>query len=207
MAEILDVVPRKADGKRVARRLRTAGSVPAILYGHKEACVALAIKSEQLSSVVRHGTRVVELRGAANEKAFIRDLQWDVYGVGILHVDLTRVSEHERIQVEIKVELRGEAPGIKNGGVLEHLLHEVEIDCEALSIPEKLFVSVNELNVGNSLLASSVVLPAGAKLLTDPDAVVVQCVVPVEVDETAGAEAGAEPEVIGRKADDEAEAD
>jgi len=203
MAEVLDVTPRKADGKRVARRLRAAGAVPAILYGHKEACVSLAIKSDQLTHAVRHGARVVELRGAANEKAFIRELQWDVYGLDILHVDLTRVSEHERIQVEIKVELRGEAPGIKNGGVLEHLLHEVEIDCEALSIPEKLFASVNELNVGSSLHASQVALPAGAKLLTAPDAVVVQCVVPVEVEETVSAETGAEPEVIGRKAGEE----
>lgn len=202
MAEILNVEPREADGKRVARRLRAAGCVPAILYGHGEACVSLSLQAEQLTSAVRHGARVVELRGAANEKAFIRDLQWDVYGLDILHVDFTRVSEHERIQVEVKVALRGEAPGLKNGGVIEQMIHELEIECEALAIPEKLFLSINELNVGDSLTAAQAHLPDGATLLTDADTVVVQCVVPVEAEEVSAAETGAEPEVIGRKAEE-----
>ncbi len=148
------------------------------------------------------GRAVVELRGAANEKAFIRDMQWDVYGIDVLHVDFTRVSEHERIQVEVKVALRGEAPGLKNGGVVEQTIHEVEIECEALSIPEKLFLLVNSLNVGDSLTAAQVQLPEGATLLTDADAVVVHCVVPTEADEETESEAGAEPEVIGRKAEE-----
>ena len=208
MADVLQVEKRTADGKRGTRRLRRAGGVPAILYGHGEACVPLSLKLEQLAAAVRHGARVVELKGAANEKAFIRDLQWDTYGVDILHVDFTRVSEHERISVSVPVTLKGQAVGLKNGGVLEHLVHEVEIECEALSIPENLVLSVNNLDVGDSLDASAIPLPAGAKLLSDPEAMVVHCVVPVEVDEAELGEGGAaEPEVIGRKADDEGESD
>ncbi len=205
MAEVLSVEQRTADGSRVAKRLRRAGEVPAILYGHGEKNLPLAIKSEQISAAVRHGVRVVDLQGAANEKAFIRALQWDVYGIEILHVDLTRVSEHERIQVEVKVGLRGEAPGIKDGGVVEHLVHEVEIDCEALAIPEKLFVSINELKVGDSLTAAAIQLPAGVTLITDVNEVIVHCIVPVEVDESTAEAGAAEPEVIGRKPDEESE--
>jgi large subunit ribosomal protein L25 len=202
MADVLNVEVRTADGKRVARRLRRNGAVPAILYGHGESNVSLSVKAEQISAAIRHGSRVVELQGAANEKAFIRDLQWDVYGVDILHVDFARVSEHERISVEVKVGLRGEAPGIKDGGVVEHLVHEVEIECEALSIPEKLYLSVNELKVGDSLAVSAIHLPPGVTLLSDPDQIAVHCVIPVEAEEAEPGEGGAEPEVIGRKAEE-----
>ncbi len=205
MADVLNVEVRTADGKRVARRLRRNGAVPAILYGHGESNVSLSLKADQISAAVRHGSRVVELQGAANEKAFIRDLQWDVYGVDILHVDFARVSEHERISVEVKVGLRGEAPGIKDGGVVEHLVHEVEIECEALSIPEKLFLSINELKVGDSFLVSAIHLPSGVTLLSDPDQIAVQCVVPVEAEEAEPGEGAAEPEVIGRKAEEDSD--
>ena len=205
MAEVLNVEVRKADGKRVARRLRDAGAVPAVLYGHGEANVSLTLQADQLSAAVRHGSRVVELKGAANEKAFIRDLQWDVYGISILHVDFTRVSEHERITVKVPIELRGEAPGVKNGGVVEHLVHEVEIECEALSIPEKLSLRINDLNVGGAKKVSDVQLPAGATLISDADEIAVQCVVPTEESEAEMGEGAAEPEVIGRKAEAESE--
>lgn len=205
MAEVLKVELRQADGKRVARRLRRGGAVPAILYGHGESNMTLTVLADQIAAAVRHGSRVVELQGAANEKALIRDLQWDVYGIDILHVDFTRVSEHERIEVKVPVVLRGEAPGIKDGGVVEHLVHEVEIECEALSIPEKLYLSVNDLKVGDALKVGQVQLPAGVTLLSDPDQIAVQCEVPVEAEEAAPSEAGAEPEVIGRKAEEESD--
>ena len=206
MAEVLNVELRKADGKRVARRLRRGGAVPAILYGHGESNVSLTLKSEQLSGAVRHGSRVVELQGAANEKALIRDLQWDVYGLEILHVDFARVSEHERIKVDVHLSLRGESPGVKDGGIVEQFVHEVEVECEALSIPDKLYLVINDLKIGGSLTLGDVQLPAGVKLLCDPDQMAVHCIVPMEAEEAAPGEgATAEPEVIGRKAEEEAE--
>ena len=66
-------------------------SAPAILYGHGEACVNLALAEDEVKTLVRHGARVVDLEGAVNEKAFVRDLQWDTFGVEVLHLDLTRV--------------------------------------------------------------------------------------------------------------------
>ena len=157
-------------------------------------------------AVVRRGGRVVELKGAVNEKALIRDLQWDTFGTHVLHVDFARVSEHERIEVKVAVELRGQAVGVKDGGVVEHFVHEVEIECEALSIPARLELNINDLKVGDSITAAELPLPSGVTLISDPDAVLVHCVEARDEAEAAAPAAGAaEPEVIGRKPDEEAE--
>ncbi len=208
MAETLNVKKRDSRGKRESRRLRRGGHIPAILYGHGEANFSLAIPADEMSSVVRRGGRVVDLKGAVNEKALIRDLQWDIYGIKVLHVDFARVSEHERIEVKVSVELRGQAVGVKDGGVVEHLVHEVEIECEALSIPDKLELNVNDLAVDGQLTGADLKLPPGVKLISDPEAVIVHCV-PARDEEALAAPAatGAEPEVIGRKADEEEEAE
>jgi large subunit ribosomal protein L25 len=132
-----------------------------------------------------------------------------VYGLEVLHADFTRVSEHERIEVKVSVELRGQAPGAKDGGVVEHFTHEIEIECEALSIPEKIEVHIGELKIGDSITAADLKLPPGVTLISDPEAVVVQCVEAraEEEEEGAAAPGAAEPEVIGRKAEEEGEAE
>jgi large subunit ribosomal protein L25 len=204
MAELLNVKTRDGRGKREARRLRRTGNIPAVLYGHGEANCSLAVIADEMAAVVRHGGRVVELKGAVNEKAFIRDLQFDTYGTHVLHVDFARVSEHERIEVKVNIELRGQAAGVKDGGVVEHFLHEVEIECEALSIPDKLELNISELKIDDSLTAGEIPLPPGVTLVSDPDAMVVHCVPAREEEEAAApAAGGAEPEVIGRKAEEE----
>jgi large subunit ribosomal protein L25 len=204
MAETLNVKVRESRGKREARRLRRSGAIPAVLYGHGEANHSLTVGTDEISSVVRRGGRVVELKGAVNEKALIRALQWDPYGTHVLHVDFARVSEHERIEVKVTVELRGHAAGVKDGGVVEHFVHEVEIECEALSIPAKLELNINDLKIGDSLSAADLQLPPGVKLTSDPDAVLVHCVEARAEEEAGGpAAAVAEPEVIGKKPGDE----
>src|SRR5262249_53785941 len=152
-------------GKRPARRLRAEGKIPANLYGHGEANLALAIKAEEVAAMVRHGARVIDLKGAANEKAFVRDLQWDTYGTHVLHLDLTRVSADERLTVKVAVELRGTAIGAKEGGVVEQVVHDVDIECLAIEIPEKLFLKIADLKLGEDLTAKAIELPPGAKLM------------------------------------------
>lgn len=204
MAEVLKVQEREASGKRTARRLRRAGSVPAVLYGHGKPNKHLTVVADEIAAVVRHGGRVVDLAGAVKEKAFIRELQWDTYGTDVLHVDFTRVSAHERVEVNVSVELRGQAAGAKEGGVVEHLVHEVDIDCEAVAIPEKLELNINDLQIGEQLTAADLPLPDGAKLISDPETVVAQCVESrEEQEEEEPAADSAEPEVIGRKPEDE----
>ncbi len=204
MAEVLKVQLRETRGKRHNRRLRAAGAIPAVLYGHERQTVCLSVPADQIDAAVRHGSRLVRLSGGVNEQAFIRELQWDTWGMNVLHVDFTRVSAHERVEVQVPVELRGEAPGVKEGGIVEHVLHQVRLECEATQIPEKLEVNINDLGVDASVTAAELELPPTAKVLDPVDAVVVQCVLPAAVpEEEVAAAKEAEPELIGRKPEEE----
>ena len=180
MADQIPVTARKTGGKHSNRRLRWSGQTPAILYGHGEANVCLSVPSDVLAAALRHGGRMVTLSGAVNESAFIRDLQWDTYGTHVLHVDFTRISVDELVKVHLTVEVRGQAPGVKQGGVVEQLVHDVQIECPAGSIPEKLLVSVNQLVLDAQITLGQLELPAKAKAIGDPETIVVQCVVPEE---------------------------
>ncbi len=205
MSETLSVQVRGDRGKRNARRARRAGSVPAVLYGQGAENLSLAIPADQVAAAIRHGARLVDLTGAVNEKAFIRDLQWDVYGTTVLHMDLTRISEDQMVRVKVSVELRGTAQGIKDGGVVDHHMHELDIDCRVLAIPEKITVSINDLQLNGVITVADLHLPDGVVVHADPEDVVVQCILPREESEESGADASAEPELIGRKAEDESE--
>jgi large subunit ribosomal protein L25 len=121
-------------------------------------------------------------------------------------VDFSRVSEHERVTVQVPIEVRGDCPGVKEGGVLEVIVHEVEVECEAEAIPEKIEVSVKELPLGGEILAGNVSLPGGVTMMTDPDVLLLHCVKPKAMAEALPTEgAAAEPEIIGRKPEEEGE--
>jgi large subunit ribosomal protein L25 len=206
MAEKLKVQLRESLGKRNTRRLRKAGRIPGILYGHGKKNVCLEVPAEELDALVHHGHRLVTLTGAARGSAFIRDLQWDVWGTHVLHVDFTRIKADEKVEVDVSIELRGEAPGIKEGGVVEQLLHGLSIECPASAIPEKLEVNINSLNLDDSITAAELELPDKAQVIGDAEQVVVHCVVPVEAPaEEAAEEVSAEPEVIGEDKEKEEE--
>ncbi len=206
MAEVLKVELRATRGKRNARRNRRAGKLPAVLYGHGQEAVSLALTAEEFGAAIRHGARLVKLTGAVDDQALIREIQWDTWGTHVLHVDFTRISEHEKVEVRVPVELRGEALGLKAGGVVKQLVHELEIECEATAIPDKLHVNVNQLQLGQAITVAQLDLPSGIVVLADPDTVVVECSEPVEVvEEAAAAPAEGEPEVIGRKKEEKEE--
>ena len=205
MAESLKVESRKDRGTRNSRRLRRSGAIPAVLYGHGQESVSIAVPRDAFDiSGPRHGSRLVGAAASAvSESALIRDLQWDVYGTAVLHIDFARVSADERIEVTVPVELRGQSPGVRSGGVVQHLVHEAKIECLATAIPEKLQVNINHLELLGTIAFSQIELPQGVTLLSDAEEIVVQCVEPAEeVEAEAGAD-GAEPEVIGRKPDAE----
>lgn len=204
----LGAKPRQENGSQAARRLRREGLVPAVLYGHKEATIMLTLNLDEVTKALRHGARVVDLKteGGKEEKAFIRELQWDHLGKSLLHVDFTRVSLDERIDVTVRLELRGIAPGVTGGGVLDQPLHELEIECLAISIPESIRVNIGELQLGGVIHVKDLHLPEGVTTKVDPDAIVVHVTTPaVEAEPGAIPEAGgtAEPEVIGKAKEEE----
>ncbi len=206
MAEVLHIEKRETRGKRFARRMRKHGRVPGVLYGHGKESVSLAIRADEINATIRHGARLVELQGDLRENAFVKEVQWDAFGSTVLHVDLTRVEVGDSVEISVKVELRGVAPGTKQGGVVDHQAHELELRCPVTAIPESLSLNINHLELDQTITAGEVELPPGAELLTDPLTVVVTCAelaVREEEEEIAAAAGEVEPEVIGRKPEDE----
>jgi large subunit ribosomal protein L25 len=198
MNDALEVTLRTTTGSAEARRLRKSGLVPAILYGHGEPCVGLAAKREAVEAAVRHGSRIVQLQGAVKTGALIRELQWDTFGVEPLHVDFVRVSATDRVRVKVPVELKGDCPGQRAGGTVNLVLHEIEIECSADHVPERVFAPVGHLEVGHAIKVHDLELPEGTAAVLDGDDTVVTCTV---AGRKAAEEAAApaEPEVIGRK--------
>jgi large subunit ribosomal protein L25 len=203
MSESLQVEIREAIGKKRVRRLRASGTIPAVLYGEGRDTLSLSIPADQVAAALRHGARLVDLQGAVSEKAFLRELQWDTFGTNVLHIDLTRVSETTMLRIKVSVELRGSAVGINEGGVIELHVHELDIECRATRIPDKIVVNVNDLHLDGAITVADLRPPEGVEFLTDPETVVVACVAPRDEEEEAPAAGGVEPEVIGRKAGDE----
>src|SRR5262245_42806689 len=211
MAENLNVKRREKLGGGNNRRLRRTGQVPAVLYGHGEVSIPLTIESSAIMNVIRHGHKLVRLQGDVAEGAFIKAVQWDVYGKDLIHIDLLRVSDTEKVRTTIRVELKGTAAGLGEGGIIEFVLHELEIECPAAAVPDKLIVNINDLHLDQAIHAREVSLPEGARLLDDADLVVVHCIKPHVVEEApvaAVAEPGAvEPELIRKEKPVEEEAE
>jgi len=212
MAESVLLVAQKREerGSQAARRLRRQGLIPAVVYGHKEATLSLSLSAEEVENAIRHGVRVVDLQaGGKEEKALIRDVQWDHLGKEILHVDFTRVAVDERIIVTVPLELRGTAPGVTAGGVLDQPIHTLSVECLAISIPDSIRVPIGELQIDGVIHVRDLVLPPGVKAMADPDAIVVHVTQKMEEPEAAAAPVEvpeqAEPEVIGRPAKTEEE--
>jgi large subunit ribosomal protein L25 len=208
MAESVVLVTEKRDtrGTRTARRLRQKGRVPGVVYGHKEATLSVSVAADSLLSAVRHGARVVDLQSDAGlQKAQIAELQWDHLGVEVLHVDFRRVAADERIHVTVPVEVKGIAPGVTAGGILDQPIHTLAIECLAVSVPDSVRVNINELQLDGAIHVRDLHLPPDVKALVDPDAIVVHIRAPQVEPEAAAAAAAeqAEPEVIGRKAAEE----
>jgi large subunit ribosomal protein L25 len=208
MSELLHVEKRTAVGKRNNVRLRRQGRLPAVLYGHGEEVVNLTLAADEFEASLRHGAKVVDLDGDASGKALLQDVQWDTFFQQVLHVDLLRVRAGERVTVDVPVELRGEARGARAGGVIEQMIHSVEIEVALDVIPDKLHLNINQLDIDGQLTAKDIEdLPEGATILSDEDAVIVHCVMPMAEEEEAPAEeaAVAEPEVIGKGKEEEEE--
>ncbi len=198
---------RTAKGKWAVRRLRSEGWVPAIVYGHEQPPEPIQVTRNDIDALVKHGERVVELTGnGVTETAMVREVQWDPLGVQILHVDFERVGVGERVEVEVPIQLRGTAPGVEQGGKLNQILYNLEVECPATDIPDFIQVNVRNLQAGGSIHVRDIEVPDGVKILTEPDLVLVAVELPVkekEVEEAAAAPA--EPELVGRKAEEQKE--
>jgi large subunit ribosomal protein L25 len=209
MSDTFQVALRELPGTKESRRLRKNGHIPVVLYGHGEQSVSLSVPAEQVEAAIRHHAHVVDLTGAVSETALVKSVQWDTFGQRVLHLDLIRVRKGEKVHANVELELHGEAPGKREGGVVQLLVHAIEIECPVQDLPEVIEVNINDLHLDHSITVKDIKLPANATALADPDMVVVQCVTrgPAFMEEAGPAEAVAEPEIIGRPAKEEEEAE
>ncbi|RME74760.1 MAG: 50S ribosomal protein L25 [Planctomycetota bacterium] len=197
---VLEAEIREALGSANARRLRRSGRTPAVLYGKKKDNVHLSLDTRAFADVLRHHARVltVKLPDGSSEPAVVKEIAWDELTDEILHVDLTRVDLDERIHLEVGIELVGDAKGVLQGGMLQQLLHEIEIECRADAIPEALKVDISELGIDDVLRVADLPLPDGVRALRDADELVLHVLPPKRGEVVEEAEAASEPERIGK---------
>jgi large subunit ribosomal protein L25 len=203
--------PRAETGTRVSRKLRAAGRMPAVIYGHGGPPDSISLQSHDVEVALAHGVRLlkVDLRGAT-QQYLIKDVQYDHFDAAPIHLDLTRVDLDERVQVRIGIDLKGVPKGVSDGGVLDQLMVEIEVDCLVTEIPGTLHPVVTHLGVGETLLVKDLQLPEGVIAQADADAGVAMVRAPaVEAEEAEVAEEAPEeteePERIGRMRKEEGE--
>lgn len=201
---------RSAVGSRAMRKLRKAGMLPAIMYGHGEAPEAVALGDHDVEVALAHGARMlqIEVKGAV-KPYLIKEVQYDHLSTTPIHLDLARVDLNERVKVRVGIELRGTPKGISEGGMIDQSLASIEVECLVTEIPDTLHPLVTHLGMNDSLLVKDLALPPGVTPLVDPNRPV--CTIRKMAEEVAapttalaeGEEAVAEPERIGRVKKDE----
>src|SRR3954469_6329165 len=190
---------REEKGSRANKRLRSTGFIPGVIYGHKEAVVSITLPKKELVGHLDHGVHVFDLAtDGKNEKVLVKEVQYDHLGLEVLHVDFARVSLDEKVEVTIPIELKGEPAGEKEGGVLQQILNQLEVECLVTDIPDAIRVSVTDMKLDDVLHFSDLKLPPGVRPLQDAEQIVAQvrAIVEEAPAEAAVAEGAAEPEVI-----------
>ena len=196
---LLKAEKREQTGTSSAAKMRKSGRIPAVVYGHKEEPVAISLDAHTLIEGLHHGHRLMDVQiGKKQEKMIVKELQYDHLSRDIIHVDLMRVDVSEKIEVSVPIELKGVAKGTHEGGVITVHTDHLEVECMVTEIPKVIVVNVKEVGVGDTVHASDVELPAGVKLVSDPEILLVTCSVIAEVKTTEELEAEmpAAPEVI-----------
>lgn len=200
---------RQQLGTRANRRLRTTGALPGVIYGHKEAIVPITLPAKEMALHLDHGRHVFSLNFDGRiETVLVKEVQYDHFGKDLIHVDFARVNLDERVEVTVPIELKGESVGQKDGGVLQQIISELEIECLVTEIPDSIRHDISELPLDGEVRISDLKLPEGIKVLQDTDQVVCAIhAVKEEEPEITEEVASDEPEIIGRKKEDEEEAE
>jgi len=218
---LVEAQPRTERGKNEARRVRRGGRIPAVLYGAKKQTLVVSVDPKQIARILTsesgHNT-IFDLQvGDERTKAMIVDWQYEPIKGALLHIDLKRIAMDQRLKVSVPIMLKGEAAGVKQqGGILEQVLREVELECLPADIPSHIEADVSELVFGKLLRVGDLRHSGRVKFLTDPNQTVAHIIsVKEEVAPTPEAVAAeavaapAEPEVIkkGKQEVEEGEAE
>ncbi len=200
--------------------MRQAGLIPAVLYGHPGETESLSINPKDIVAILRSEqgeNSIFQLKigeSGTPVQSMIREYQLDPVTYALLHADLIRIAADKLLHLDIPIEFQGEAPGIKEGGLLEHVLRDVKVECLPAHIPDHIIADVSGLGIGGLLRARELKVPDRVKLLVDPDVVIATVAMPRKEEEAVPAEAApaeesAEPEVLkkGKAATESEEAE
>jgi len=208
----LRVELRNDKGKEANKKFRREGIVPAVLYSpHNKSNLLLKVDSGNLLKVVsnkRHGIIGLEIEDGEKKfdrLAIIKDVQFNSLKKQIIHVDFYEVTLKEKLAVEVRVELIGEPIGVKEGGILELELREVEIECLHSQIPESLKADISHLKINDHLTAGELALPEGVELLTESDRIIASVHPPTKMEEVAKEEEEEVAEETEEKAEEKEE--
>jgi large subunit ribosomal protein L25 len=208
---VLEAELREGTGRAKVKDLRESGYLPAVVYFHgKDALSVKVSRSSLLKLVHQHRLEsiIINLKIKDDKKAkgrpcLVKEIQYDPVKEDIIHVDFNEISLTESIKVNVPIQTKGEAVGVKQeGGSLEHLLWEIEVECLPTNIPKDIQVDITALKMGDAIHIKDIVFPEGVKPLQDETAVVLHVVAPMKEEvpaEGAEGEAAAEPEVIKEK--------
>ena len=199
----LTVEEREERGSRAVRRLRRSGAVPGVIYGGENGdAVSFKVDGRELRHILVDGSALFDVK-VGNGKArpvIVKDQQFHPVREELLHIDLLEVRLDEKIQSPVAVEIEGaeEAPGVKEGGVLEHVTRELNTEALPTDIPEQITVDVSHMEIAATLSLSEITAPPGVTFLDDPDETVIATVVPpTEVEEPEEVEE--ETELVGEE--------
>lgn len=192
---------RTRTGTSHSRRLRCEGKVPVNLYGLGQEGQSLTISADDIKPLVVEGVQVCDLViDGTEEKAIIREVQWDTFLTHLLHVDLQRVDPNARVDLEIPVETRG----MVEEGILDHVLHSISVNCPVFNIPDKCEVRVGSLKIGDEVTIADMSFDSNVTTDLPGDTVVLRVSEVQEVEIVQeDVEGAAEPEVIGEKDDED----
>ena len=214
----MKTVPLKANhreeiGKQAVKKIRSQKRIPGVVYGSGVKATSIDVSIDDFLRTIhtKAGENVVIQLTVAGKKGFektvvIKEIQHDAITDAVKHVDFNAISLTEKIKVKVPLQVKGEAPGLKEGGILDVVHHEIEVECLPTNIPERLNADISALKIGDSIHIRDIVFPSGVQSQLAPDEVVIAIHAP-KAEEVPAAEeaAAAEPEVIGKEKKEEGE--
>lgn len=186
----INAQPRTESGRNAVKKIKSAGFVPAVIYGAKDPARNLQLVERDLDNLLAHATGesvLVEVAiGAETKTALIQEIQHHPVSGKVLHLDLHAVAMDELLTAEVTVTTTGEAEGVaKDGGVLETTLHTVEVECLPGDLPDAITVDISALKIGDSIHVRDLQVPKGVTILNDADLTVVSVAAPTVMEEPA----------------------
>ncbi|MCC3376996.1 50S ribosomal protein L25 [Cohnella sp. REN36] len=182
MNSTLHAESRQRASKGTLRELRSRGKIPGVVYGQGLSTASvIAIDAKELATLLKsnpHAVLDLEVPGSGSQSVLLTDIQRDSLNGRVLHVDFRKIDLNQKIKAPVRLEITGTSPGEKEGGMLQVVLHELEVECIAKDLPESITVDIGSLAFGEHLTVGDLQLPAGVEAVPEADAVVVAVLAP-----------------------------